>query len=55
VTGETSYSSAGVVPIVALNAQRSESLCSQAEFEVVTYSAGSSSPAGGVAFAIVAP
>ena len=41
------------MPIAALNAQRKD--CSQAEFEVVTYSAGSSSPAGGVAFAIVAP
>jgi hypothetical protein len=55
VTGETSYSAEGVVPIATLNAQRSKNLCSQGEFEVVTYSAGSSSPAGGVAFAIIAP
>jgi hypothetical protein len=59
VTGETSYSAAGIVPIAALNAQRSNNLCSQAEFEVVTYNAASnppsSSPAGGVAFAITAP
>jgi hypothetical protein len=55
VTGETSYSAEGIVPIVALNAQRSKNLCSPGEFEVVTYNAGSSSPAGGVAFAIVAP
>lgn len=54
VSGETSYSSQGVVPIATLNAQRSS--CNSGEFEVVTYNATSpSAPAGGAAFAILVP
>ena len=54
VTGETSYSSAGVVPIATLDAH--QGACSSGEFEVITYNAAApSAPASGVAFAIVAP
>jgi Collagen triple helix repeat (20 copies) len=55
VTGETSYSGGGVVPIATLNAQRNG--CNQSEFEVITYNAAalSSGPVGGVAFTIIAP
>ncbi len=54
VSGESSYSSAGVVALVELNAQRSA--CSQGEFEVTTYNGRSpAAPSGGVAFVIVAP
>ncbi|HEY7934853.1 MAG TPA: hypothetical protein VID48_13615 [Solirubrobacteraceae bacterium] len=55
VSGESSYSASGVVPIATLTAQHS-SPCSAAEFEVTTYNAAApSAPAGAVAFAIVAP
>jgi hypothetical protein len=55
VSGESSYSSAGVVPIATAVAQHS-SPCSASEFEVNTYDAKSpANPSGGVAFTIVAP
>lgn len=54
VSGEAGYSSTGVVPLAVLNAKRSA--CSAGEFQVTTYDVRSpSSPASGVAFAIVAP
>jgi hypothetical protein len=54
VSGETSYSSPGVLPIATLDAK--QSACASGEFEVSTYNALSpSAPAAGVAFAIVAP
>jgi Collagen triple helix repeat (20 copies) len=55
VTGETSYSGSGVLPIATLNANHTDP-CSAAEFEVITYNAASpSAPASNVGFAILAP
>lgn len=52
VSGETSYSNSGVVPLATLDAK--QSACASGEFEVTTYNVLSpSSPAAGVAFAIV--
>jgi hypothetical protein len=54
VSGESSYSSGGAVPLATLNAQRSN--CAPSEFEVITYDARSpSSPSSNVGFAIAAP
>jgi hypothetical protein len=53
VTGESSYSSGGVVALAVLNAQRND--C-PGEFEVITYDARSpSSPSSSAGFAIAAP
>jgi hypothetical protein len=54
VTGETSYSTGGAVPIAVLNAQGKD--CSAGEFEVVTYDARTpATPSSSVGFAIMAP
>jgi hypothetical protein len=54
VTGESSYSSSGFVPLAVLSAQASS--CSPGEFEVITYNATSpTAPATGVAFIIIVP
>jgi hypothetical protein len=54
VTGESSYSTGGAVPLAVLNAQRSD--CAANEFEVLTYDARSTTaPSSNVGFAIAAP
>jgi hypothetical protein len=53
VSPEVSYSSGGTPGIVAVNAQRPN--CPEGDFEVETYTPGSSTPMSGYAFTIVVP
>lgn len=54
VTGESSYSTEGKVPLAVLDAQAKD--CAAGEFEVITYDARSAtSPTSNVAFAIAVP